>query len=272
MVTINLNNDDIGLQNDASSRGIGKFFDLYGANATASAMTAWSWAVSRIIDVLEDMPSAKINTKRIAVTGCSRNGKGALLAGAFDERIALTIPQESGSGGDACWRLSDAEQAAGSVVQTSSEIVNENVWFSTEFDVFAQHNSSYLPFDHHTLAALIAPRPLLSIENTAYVWLSPESSYGCMKTAHKVWEALGVPDHMGFTQDGNHSHCAFPADQQPELTAFFTRFLLDGQADTTVFKTTNMTFDESEWIDWETPNLVSNSTKKFGKTKPVKLI
>jgi hypothetical protein len=34
---------------------------------------------------------ANINTKRIGVTECSRNGKGALVAGAFDERIALTI-------------------------------------------------------------------------------------------------------------------------------------------------------------------------------------
>ena len=31
---------------------------------------------------------------------CS-NGKGALAVGAFDERVALTIPQESGSGGSA---------------------------------------------------------------------------------------------------------------------------------------------------------------------------
>jgi hypothetical protein len=189
------------------------------------------------------------------MTGCSRNGKGALVAGAFDERIRLTIPQESGSGGDACWRLSDAEQADGYVVQTSSEIVNENVWFALSFDPFSQHNTSWLPFDHHMLAGLIAPRALLSIENTALVWLSPKSSYGCMKTAHKVWEALGVPDNMGFTQAGNHSHCAFPSEQQPELTAYFEKFLLDGEADTNVFKTTNETFNETLWIDWEVPKL-----------------
>ncbi|KUJ23506.1 putative extracelular cellulose binding protein [Mollisia scopiformis] len=258
IATINLDNDDIAQQNDASSRGIGKFYDLYGINATASAMTAWAWAVSRIIDALESLPisEAKINTTRLGMTGCSRNGKGALVAGAFEPRIRLTIPQESGSGGDACWRLSDAEQAAGYVVQTSSEIVNENVWFSTEFDNFAQYKTDLLPFDHHMLAGMIAPRAMLAIENTAYVWLSPQSSYGCMTAARKVWDALGVSDRMGFTQDGNHSHCAFSADQQPELTAFFDRFLLDAEGvNTTVFKTTNETFDEARWIDWTVPKL-----------------
>jgi hypothetical protein len=93
----------IGQQNsNPASRGVGLFFDVYGANATASAMTAWVWGVSRIIDVLERTPMANINTKKIAVTGCSRDGKGALMAGAFETRITLTIPQESGSGGDTC--------------------------------------------------------------------------------------------------------------------------------------------------------------------------
>jgi hypothetical protein len=137
VATISLNNDLIAQQNTNASRGIGLFYDLYGVNATASAMTAWSWAISRIIDTLETMLEANINTTCLAITGCSRNGKGALVAGALDERIALMIPQESGSGGDACWRLSDVEQAAGYVVQTSAEIVRENVLFALSFDEFA---------------------------------------------------------------------------------------------------------------------------------------
>jgi len=54
---------------------------------------AWAWGVSRIIDALEVTPAARINPTKVGVTGCSRNGKGALVAGAFDTRIALTIPQ-----------------------------------------------------------------------------------------------------------------------------------------------------------------------------------
>ncbi len=92
-------------------------------------MTAWAWGVSRVIDVLENTPTLKLDLTKLAVTGCSRNGKGALVVGAFEPRIALTIPQESGSGGAGCWRISDAMLAAGTTTQTASEIVGENVWF-----------------------------------------------------------------------------------------------------------------------------------------------
>jgi hypothetical protein len=40
-------------------------------------------------------------------SGCSYAGKMALWAGAFDERIALTIPEESGGGREAS-RVPDA--------------------------------------------------------------------------------------------------------------------------------------------------------------------
>ncbi|KAJ3036945.1 hypothetical protein HDV00_002193 [Rhizophlyctis rosea] len=161
---ITYSNDDIAQQNSGSSRGIGKFFTLFGANATAGATTAWAWGVSRIIDVLEANPSFGINPKKVAVTGCSRNGKGALIAGALEDRIALTIAQESGSGGSACWRISDAYLANNISIQTASEIVQENVWYSTNFNPYV-NSITTLPFDHHMLAALIAPRGLYATDN-----------------------------------------------------------------------------------------------------------
>ncbi len=243
-------------QNDATSRGLGLFYNLYGSNATASAMTAWVWGVSRIIDVLETTPAANINTQKIAVTGCSRDGKGALMAGAFEPRIALTIPQESGSGGDTCWRLSLYEQNSGSDVQTATEIVGENVWFSTNFANYVNDLSS-LPFDHHLLAAMIAPRPLISYENTDVVWLSPLSSFGCMTAAHTVFQALGIPENHGFEQVGGHAHCAWPASLTPSWNAFFDSILLGQNVSTDEWSTNNMfngvSWNASDWINWTTP-------------------
>ena len=245
-------------QDSTASRGKGLFYNLYGSSATASAMTAWVWGVSRIIDALEVTPSANINLSKIGVTGCSRDGKGALMAGAFETRIALTIPQEPGSGGDACWRLSKYESDQGSQVQTATEIVTENVWFSTNFNNYV-NNLNVLPYDHHLLAALVAPRGLISFENTDYVWLSPMSSYGCMTAAHTVYQALGVPNNHGFEQIGGHAHCAWPSSLTTSLDAFFDKFLLGQDVSTQYFSTNNVfngvSWNAANWINWSTPNL-----------------
>ena len=245
-------------QTDTTSRGKGLFYNLYGSTATASSMTAWAWGVSRIIDALENTPSAQINTQRIAVTGCSRDGKGALMAGALEPRIALTIPQESGSGGDTCWRLSKYEQDTGNQVQTATEIVTENVWFSTNFANYV-NNLAVLPYDHHMLAGLVAPRALISFENTDFEWLSPMSAWGCVTAAHTIFTALGVPDNHGFAQVGGHQHCAWPDSLTPDLNAFFNKFLLDQDVATDVFTTNNVfgtaQWVQSNWINWTTPTL-----------------
>ncbi|PBL01909.1 carbohydrate esterase family 15 protein [Armillaria gallica] len=257
VAVLTFNNDDIAAQNNLQSRGQGKFFTLYGANHSAGALMAWAWGVARIMDALEQVHT-NINLQRVGVTGCSRNGKGALVAGAFEPRIALTIPQESGSGGAGCWRISDAMLANGIVTQTASEIVQENVWFSTAFNTFAQSGVDPAPFDHHMLSGLIAPRPLLIIDNTGIDWLGPESVWGCQKTANLVWQGLGVGDRMGVSQVGNHAHCAFPSQEQPDLDAFVNRFLKDQNANTSIIKTdgaNGLGFVNSNWINWKVPNL-----------------
>ena len=53
-------------------------------------MTAWAWGVSRIIDAIESTPDAKLNPAAVGVTGCSRNGKGALMAGALEPLTAFS--------------------------------------------------------------------------------------------------------------------------------------------------------------------------------------
>jgi len=249
---ITFNNNDLAQQNSGSSRGLGKFYTLYGSTHTAGAMMAWAWGVSRMIDILETFGSKIIDTTRLGVTGCSRNGKGALVVGAFDERIALTIPQESGSGGSASWRISDWQ---GTTVQTLGEITGENVWFTDSLKQFNQA-ATKLPFDHHQLHGMVAPRGLLVIENTGQVWLGNQSCWGNSVAGHMIYEALSVPDAMGVSQIGGHNHCAFPASQQFEVDAYVTKFILGGQSNTTVMRTDGQyTFDKAKWVDWTVPIL-----------------
>lgn len=253
---VSFTNDDIAQQNNQSSRGVGLFYDLYGADASAGALMAFAWAVSRVIDAVEMTPAANLDPTKLGVTGCSRNGKGTLVAGAYDERVVLTLPQESGSGGTDCWRLSDALFATGDDTQTAHEIVGENVWFSQSFDYFAANRTPLLPFDHHMLAGLVAPRALFSIDNTGYDWLGPQSAYGCMKSAQLIWQALGVTDHIGYSVAANHTHCVFPAAQQGQLDAFVDRFLLDRSTDTDIATYAGgVSFDQAYWDNWAVPDL-----------------
>ncbi|KAF2733480.1 hypothetical protein EJ04DRAFT_513132 [Polyplosphaeria fusca] len=252
VATITLNNDQLGAQSSRTSRGQGKFFDLYGSSHSAGATTAWAWGVDRVLDALE-LVDTGIDPKRVGVTGCSRNGKGALVAGALVNRIALTLPQESGSGGAACWRISDLEKAAGKNIQTCSQIVTENVWFSSTFTTFSSKCNT-LATDHHELAALVSPRGLLSIENDID-WLGPVSTTACMKVARMIYKAAGNPDNMGFSLVGGHSHCQFPSSQSSELTAFINKFLLNGTGSTANIEKSSVTADPAKYIDWTAPTL-----------------
>jgi hypothetical protein len=255
---LNFDCNGMAQQNDAQSRGIGLFYDLFGKDATAGALIAWAWGVSRLLDVIEADSSGLLDLAHVGVTGCSRNGKGALAVGAFDERIALTIPQESGSGGSASWRVSDWQ---GTSVQTLGEIVGENVWFAESLAQFGPSppgsHATQLPTDHHELQGMVAPRGLLVIENTGMVWLGNVSVWANSNAGHKVFEALQVPDHMGFSQVGNHNHCQFPASQEPTVEAFVRKFLLDdASANTTIMYTdAGFVYDNAKWSPWTVPVL-----------------
>ena len=256
IAVIQFPNNLLGEQHNTQSRGKGLFYNIYGSDHSASAMTAWAWGVSRLIDVLQAPHNTLIDANHLGVTGCSRNGKGALVAGAFDERIALTIMQESGSGGAASWRISDAQLAAGQNVQTLRQIVTENVWFTEQFKIFSEAVNR-LPFDHHSVMGLIAPRGLLVVENTSMEWLGNQSTYTTAVVAREIWKALGVAKNMGVSQVGGHDHCHLPASQQPYVDAFVRKFLIgDAQADTQVQQTDGeFPVEFSRWVDWSTPEL-----------------
>ena len=263
--SITFDNSALGQQSNKLSRDKGLFFELYGTDvAGTSACMAWAWAVSRIIDALEQVDMG-INPARLGVTGCSRNGKGALVAGAWDDRIALVLPEESGSGGVSAWRVAEQEnreQLANGGVQTASEIVGENVWLATAFEAFARGELDTLPIDQHEVIAIRAPLPMLIIENSSQLWLGPKACYAGGMAAAQVWAALGRPDTMGVSQYGDGGHCAFQTQNSgPHVTAFCRRFLLDDEsADTAAVGVRSdgrngASEGYEAWVDWDTPLL-----------------
>lgn len=223
--------------------------------------SAWAWGVSRIIDGLELVKDKlPIDLKHLAVTGCSYAGKLALFAGAFDERIALTIAQESGGGGATSWRFSHTETV--SVEKIDNTDYN---WFMNSMKQFSGDNVYKLPIDHHELMAMCAPRALLVTANTDYTWLSNQSCYVASMATKKVYDALNISDRFGFVIDGGHSHCQVPNSQIPVIEAFVEKFLLRNNSVNTNVAETPYNTNLSPWITWTTPTL-SNGNSYFGRT------
>ncbi len=192
---------------------------------------AWAWGVSRLIDGMEIATHQSVNPlpidmKHLAVTGCSYAGKMALISGAFDERIALTIAQESGGGGATSWRVSHDIEAQGTVEDVDDTNYD---WWAGQMMQFAGPNVYKMPVDQHELMAMIAPRALLSTGNTEFYFLSNGSNYVASRATQRIFDTLGIGDRYGFYLDGNHGHCAtLPAENAP-ITAFVDKFML-GQA------------------------------------------
>jgi len=169
-------------------------------SASFGVLSAWAWTFHRAVDALAAMPEVRADA--IAITGHSRGGKTALLAGATCSRIALTNPNCSGIGGAGLHRL----KCEGSE-RIESFFQSRNIfWFGEPIRTFRDCDAA-LPYDQHFLHAMVAPRYLLITEAYEDVWANPPGSYAACLEARHVYELLGVPDRIGWTvREGGHAH------------------------------------------------------------------
>ncbi len=130
-----------------------KFIDVY-PEYDFSCLARWAWAGMRAVDYLQTLP--EVDKQKIAITGHSRNGKQALLAAAFDDRIAAVIASSGNTGECDPWRY------------TTDMFVNESIeqitgvfphWFHPRLRFFVGREHK-LPVDQHALMAMVAPRGL----------------------------------------------------------------------------------------------------------------
>src|SRR5690606_3615378 len=185
----------------------------------------------------------------LALTGCSYAGKMALFGGAFDERIALTLPIESGGGGATTWRVSQEIQGDNEV-ETATR--TDFSWFASPLRAFNRNNIYKLPHDHHELMAMVAPRALLATSNYSQLWLSSKSAYVAARATEKVYDEFGISDRFGFIIDTDHGHCQIPESQYAPVAAFVDKFLLgDESADTHVrIHPYGDQVNDERWIGW----------------------
>jgi hypothetical protein len=152
--------------------------------AATGTIMWWAWGVHRAVDYL--VTDASIDANRIAVVGHSRLGKTALLAGAFDERIALVVANQAGCGGSGPSRHHDPRAETVAIITKSFPH-----WFCENFKAFGD-DQSRLPFDQHCLVALCAPRPVLFTAAEDDVWANPSGQFEVLRAASPVYEFLKV--------------------------------------------------------------------------------
>jgi hypothetical protein len=152
------------------------------------ALRAWAWGASRAIDYFET--DAAVDAKQIGIEGLSRYGKAALVAMAYEPRLAIAFVGSSGAGGAKILRRNFGEQ----VENVAS--VSEYHWMARNFLKYAGPLSAVdLPVDAHELIALCAPRPVFIGSGSQEVeggWVDARGMFLAAVGAGSVYELLGA--------------------------------------------------------------------------------
>ena len=182
-----------------------------------TSIAAWAWALSRGLDLALRQP--EIDPERTVVTGCSRLGKAALLAAAFDERFKVCIPNQTGAVGVQLMKRNYGEDAE-ALVRIFPH------WFCRNFRKYMD-NEDALPFDQHELVALMAPRPVYIASASEDLWADPKGEWLSALNASPVYALYGLD---GLVSDGS-----MPAPGSAQSEGTIAYHLRDGQHDITSF-------------------------------------
>jgi hypothetical protein len=182
-------------------------------------LQGWAWGVSRIVDYL--MTDGSIDKHKIIVSGVSRTGKSALIAGAFDDRIAMVAPVASSGGGTPAYRFSGAERGG---KEGLSEMMKKYPnWFSPNLHQFWGQVDK-LPFDEHWFIALSAPRPFIALEGTNDQNVNQNGVRQSWLAAQPAYALFGAGDRLGVSWT-DRPHGMVQGDWDA-LLAFADKFLL----------------------------------------------
>jgi len=123
------------------------------------SLRAWGWGVSCLIDYFEANPDSGVDPTKVCITGVSRFGKAAIVAAAFDTRIAAGFVASSGAGGVKLHRHIFGELLENVAARNEYHWMAGNyLKYAADEATFGKKTAADLPVDQHQLIALCAPR------------------------------------------------------------------------------------------------------------------
>jgi cephalosporin-C deacetylase-like acetyl esterase len=213
-----------------------KFIELY-PQYDFSGVTRWAWAGMRVIDYLLTLP--EVDKARIGITGHSRNAKAALIAAAFDERIAAVVASSGNTGECDPWRFTTDPFANETIEQISGRFPG---WFHPRLRFFAGREDK-LPVDQNLLMSLVAPRGLLMASAYSEAQGNSFGMEQAYRSVERVYEWIGSPHNLGLSlRPGEHATTAEDIEQYVDF--FDTVF---GRSKQPAPHTRINTFDWEQW-------------------------
>jgi hypothetical protein len=186
-------------------------------------IAGWAWGASRVADYLEKDPA--IDKTKLIITGASRNGKSAMVAAAFDERL-MGAPMVTGGGGIGAYRFTGPRKSE------TLDIMQKKYpnWFSPNLHEFWGQVEK-LPFDEHWFLALAAPRPFIALEGDTDTISLPEAVRQSILGAQPVYAMFDAKDRLGVNY-AKHGH-AFTTEDWAAMMDFFDKHLRGKKIDRT---------------------------------------
>jgi hypothetical protein len=191
-----------------------RFFPAY-PDCDWGILAAWAWGASRVADYL--VTDRAIDKNKLIITGASRNGKSAMIAAAFDERL-MGAPVVTGGGGIGAYRFTGPRNSE------TLDIMQKKYpnWFSPHLHEFWGQREK-LPFDEHWFLALCAPRPFIALEGETDTISLPEAVKQSILAAKPAYALFGAEDKLGVNY-AHHGH-AFTQEDWTALMDFADKHL-----------------------------------------------
>jgi hypothetical protein len=160
------------------------------------ALRAWAWGVSRLLDYFET--DTAVDARQVGVEGLSRYGKAALVAEAFEPRIAVGFVGSSGEGGAKLHRHVFGESVENLTGGEYYWMAGNFMKYGASEAVFGPKTAGDLPVDSHELIALCAPRPVFIsygvVEHGDAKWVDAHGGFMAAVAAGPAYRLLGKRD------------------------------------------------------------------------------